>query len=335
MNTNFPIDSLSHRADYSLLREHIKQEGLLAKSPMRSLPYFLAILCGIAFGLWVLTETNHFFLIALGAVFLGFMFAQSAFLGHDIAHKQVFQSSVWQRIIGTLWFSAVFGGSIRWWTKKHDLHHTHPNEIGADPDLGVPLSFSREHLDTFTGIHSLIAHHQRILFFPILSVSRASLFYYSIRDIFHNHDRTAVIEALLLLAHFVLYLSFVFYMLPVASALFFIAAVFWVQSINLGLAFAPNHKGMPLLSRNTPIDFMTHQVMTSRNVHPGVLTDFFYGGLNYQIEHHLFPAMPRRHLRLARTIVKEFCEKRGFAYREVGTIESLYEIYRSFYSLPL
>lgn len=329
MNINSLVDSFT--GNYFLLQKKIDQAGLLSKSPILYIPYFLAIGCGIFFGLWILTETNNFFLVALDAVFLGAVFSQSAFLGHDIAHKQVFRSSVWQHIIGTIWFSAVFGGSMRWWTKKHDLHHSHPNKIGVDPDVGVPLSFSREHLDTFTGIYAFIAHYQRIFFFPILSVARASLFFESAKDFFRNHDRTAAIEASLFLIHFVLYFYFIFYSLSFITALFFIMIVFLVQSINLGLSFAPNHKGMPLLPKDARLDFMTHQVMTSRNISPGVLTDFFYGGLNYQIEHHLFPTMPRCHLRLAHKITKEFCEKRGLTYHEVGPVESLYEIYRSFY----
>lgn len=332
MITNSLVDSSSLATNYALLREKIEQAGLLSKSPAHYLPYFLMIGCGIVFGLWVLTKTHNFFLVAMDAIFLGFLFAQVAFLGHDIAHKQVFRSPAWQRIIGTFWFGGVFGGSMRWWTRKHDLHHTHPNEIGMDPDVGVPLSFSREHRDTFTGIYAFIAHYQRILFFPILSVARASLFFESVRDFFRNHDRTAAVEASLCLIHFVVYFSFVFYILPLATALMFIVIVFWVQSINLGLSFAPNHKGMPLLPKDTALDFMTRQVITARNIHPGTFTDFFYGGLNYQIEHHLFPMMPRHHLQRAHKITKEFCEQGGFTYHEVGPVESLLEIYQSFYT---
>lgn len=331
MNTNSLVNSSSRVAKYSFLREEIEQAGLLLKSPTRYILYFLMIGCGIVFSLWVLTRTDHFFPVVLDAVFLGLLFAQSAFLGHDIAHKQVFRSSVWQNIIGTLWFGAVFGASMRWWTIKHNLHHAHPNKIGVDPDLKVPLSLSRDHLDTFAGIHALIVHYQRIFLFVILSLARASLFYKSIGDFFRNHDRVAVTEGSLFILHFVFYFYFVFYALPFTTALLFIVLVFWVQSINLGFSFAPNHKGMALIPKDTVLDFMTHQVTTARNIRPGVFTDFFTGGLNYQIEHHLFPMLPRYHLRRAHKIIEKFCGKHGFTYHEVKPIESLREIYQSLY----
>ncbi len=318
--------------DYSLLREKVERAGILSKSPLRYVPYFLGILVCIAFGLWVLTQIDNYLLLILDGVFLGLVFAQSAFLGHDIAHKQVFRSPFWQQIIGTFWFSALFGASMRWWTGKHDLHHAHPNELGMDPDAHIPFSFSPEHLATFTGMYRRIADHQRALFPIMLSLARASSWWSSIRDFFQKHDRTAVVEATLFVVHFALYFYFIFYFLPFTAGVFFVLLVFFVQSINLGLAFAPNHKGMPILPNGTSLDFITRQITTARNISPSMFMDFLYGGLNYQIEHHLFPTIPRHNLRRAREIVKEFCGAYHFTYHEVGPLQSLQEIYQSFYS---
>ena len=61
----------------------------------------------------------------------------------------------------------------------------------------------------------------------------------------------------------------------------------------MGCSFAPNHKGMPVLSAGHTLDFLRKQVLTSRNIRGGWFVDILLGGLNYQIEHHLFPSMPR------------------------------------------
>ena len=63
-------------------------------------------------------------------------------------------------------------------------------------------------------------------------------------------------------------------------------------------------------------------MLTSRNVRGGPLVDVALGGLNYQIEHHLFPSMPRHNLRKARPVVKEFCAEHGIAYEETGLVDS-------------
>jgi Fatty acid desaturase len=76
--------------------------------------------------------------------------------------------------------------------------------------------------------------------------------------------------------------------------------------LYLGSVFAPNHKGMPILSRDDDSDFLRRQVLTARNVRGGRLTDLLLGGLNYQIEHHLFPSMPRPSLRRAQPLVHAY-----------------------------
>jgi fatty acid desaturase len=77
--------------------------------------------------------------------------------------------------------------------------------------------------------------------------------------------------------------------------------------VYLGCSFAPNHKGMPILTAKQAADPLLRQVLTSRNVRGGPFVDFVLGGLNSQIEHHLFPSMPRPNLRVAQPVVRRFC----------------------------
>jgi fatty acid desaturase len=63
-------------------------------------------------------------------------------------------------------------------------------------------------------------------------------------------------------------------------------------------------------------------VLTSRNVHGNWLTDFALGGLNYQIEHHLFPSMPRPSLRRAQALVVAFCADLDVPYAQTSLVES-------------
>ena len=317
---------------YPVLREKIEQEGLLVKSPLRYSFRCLIILGGIFLTLFAITQTQNIVIIGVDAVLLGLLFAQGTFIAHDIAHNQVFRSYRLKQIIGTLWFSVLFGASMRWWEKKHDLHHAHPNELGVDPDVQVPLAFSEEHFKHLGKLHAKISRHQRWLFFGILSFARTSLYFGTFADLFKRHDHIALTEAFLIVINLLLYFLFVFHFLSLATALFFLAIVFWSQSMNIGLAFAPNHKGMPLLPKGTKLDFMTRQIMTSRNINPGLCSDFFYGGLNYQIEHHLFPTLPRHNLRRASQITKEFCASQGIDYLEVSPIESIRQIYQGFFS---
>jgi fatty acid desaturase len=93
--------------------------------------------------------------------------------------------------------------------------------------------------------------------------------------------------------------------------------------VYLGCTFAPNHKGMEMLtSDGEQPDFLRRQVLTSRNVRGGHFINTLLGGLNYQIEHHLFPSMPTPNLRRARPIVMQYCAELGVSYTEAGFIDS-------------
>ncbi|GLY90359.1 hypothetical protein Airi02_082880 [Actinoallomurus iriomotensis] len=129
-------------------------------------------------------------------------------------------------------------------------------------------------------------------------------------------------EALLLCAHFGGYLGLLFTVLSPGAAIAFVLAHQALLGLHLGCAFAPNHKGMPMPGPGERWDHLRKQVLTSRNVRGGAVTDWFLGGLNYQIEHHLFPSMPRPHLRRAQPLVREHCRLVGLPYTEEGPIES-------------
>ena len=93
--------------------------------------------------------------------------------------------------------------------------------------------------------------------------------------------------------------------------------------------FATNHKGMPIITEESRSDFFREQVMTSRNVSGHPVTDFWYGGLNYQIEHHLFPTMPRCNLRRAQPIIEAFCREKGVGYHTTSLFASYREGFAS------
>jgi fatty acid desaturase len=106
-----------------------------------------------------------------------------------------------------------------------------------------------------------------------------------------------------------------------------------VFGFYMGCSFAPNHKGMPPLTDEEEKDYLRRQVLTSRNVRGGRFTDWLLGGLNYQIEHHLFPSMPRPNLRRAKPLVERFCAERGVRYAETGLLDSYAQVLRHLHAV--
>ena len=129
----------------------------------------------------------------------------------------------------------------------------------------------------------------------------------SITPILKGRGRANLVEGLLLVAHAVAYVTVLLRVLTPLQAVAFALVQQGLFGLYLGCSFAPNHKGMPTLTQADQLDFLRRQVLTSRNVRGSRLVDFLLGGLNYQIEHHLFPNMPRPNLRHAQPLVREFC----------------------------
>ena len=102
------------------------------------------------------------------------------------------------------------------------------------------------------------------------------------------------------------YITVLVVALPPGKAAAFLGVQMGLFGLLLGGAFAPNHTGMPIVAHNEKIDFLRRQVLMSRNIRGGWPTHFALGGLNYQIEHHLFPSMPRSNLRRAQPIVRDY-----------------------------
>jgi fatty acid desaturase len=267
------------------------------------------------------------------AAFLGVMSTQLGFLGHDAGHGQVFGSRRANRMLGLAVGNGLIGLSYGWWVPKHSAHHAHPNQLGRDPDIGLgPMAAPPVDgpADGPAGgrrrLAGWMAHRQAELFVPLMLLRSAGLYVSGAQDLLRRRDRGAAVEAVLLAAHVVLYLAVVFLVLPPVEAIAFLAVHQAVFSLYLGCSFAPNHKGMPVLDEQCGLGFAGRQVVTARNVTGGRCTSFVLGGLNYQIEHHLFPTMPRPNLVRAQGLVRRFCAESDLGYCEKGPVASLRQI---------
>jgi fatty acid desaturase len=174
----------------------------------------------------------------------------------------------------------------------------------------------------------LLHRYQAYLFFPMLLLEAVSLHVTSVKALTRRAARGRRWERVLLAVHIVGYLTVVFVVLSPVKAVAFMIVQQGLFGVYLGCSFAPNHKGMPVLDAGDRSDFLRRQVLTSRNVRGGWLTDLALGGLNYQIEHHLFPSMPAPNLRRSQEIVEGFCRQRGISYCEASLAGSYVQALR-------
>jgi fatty acid desaturase len=312
---------------YPELREIIKDQGLLDKQPKYYIFKILSTLGLLAFSITLLVVVDNTWLLLANAAFLAFVFSQIGYIGHDAGHRSVLRSTRGNEIIG-LSVSFLIGLSRTWWVTAHNQHHTTPNDLEKDPHtLLPPLAFSQDSALAKSRFMRFIVGYQAFYFVPLLLLEGLGLRLASTQFLLSRRKaKYLLFEPLLLGLHFLAYFGLLFYFLSPWQVLSFFLVHQGLFGLYYGTVFAPNHKGMLILDKDQPLDFLRTQVLTTRNIKPGLFADFWYGGLNYQIEHHLFPLMPRNNFGKARKIIKAFCRRHDVAYYETGTFQSYREI---------
>jgi fatty acid desaturase len=315
-------------ASFRALARQLRAMGLLDRRPGYYTVKITLTVAGFFAGWALFVLAGDSWAALAVAPLVGMMFTQLGFIGHDAGHNQVFGARRRNRLLGLIVANALIGLSFGWWVPKHSAHHAHPNEMGRDPDIGDGIALASPDVpgNRRGPLGSWLARWQAPLFFPLMLLRSGGMHVLGIGRLLRRRDRASAVEASLIMLHAALYLTVVLWVLSPLKALAFVAVQQAVFSLYLGISFASNHKGMPIIGSATAAGFARRQVVTARNIRGGRFTTFMLGGLNYQIEHHLFESMPRPNLRRVQGLVRDFCVATDLGYCEEGFIESFRQI---------
>ena len=307
---------------YAMLTEQVQSEGLMAR---RTGHYWIRIaattaaLAAVVAGAVLLRQS---WLVLLLAAPLALVLTQFAFLGHDGAHRQIFASHRGNEWAARIFAALLTGLSYGWWMGKHNKHHQAPNQRGTDTDIeSTVVSFHEEAAASRRGLLRWATRRQGLWFFPLLLLAGANLHVDSVRSLVTGRrTKRRWVDASLIAVHWAVYAGSLVLLLGPARGAAFFGIHMAAFGLSMGGAFAPNHVGMPIVARETKVDFIRRQVLMSRNISGGWFVDLFMGGLNFQVEHHLFPSMPRPNLRRAQPFVRRFCAEHGIDYTETSLL---------------
>ncbi|TYZ64724.1 hypothetical protein PybrP1_002855 [[Pythium] brassicae (nom. inval.)] len=332
-------------ASYRRLRVKVKGLGLYDASVL-----FYAWKVLSTFGIAVLSmalcyASDHVAVYMVAAMLMGLFYQQSGWLAHDFLHNQVSPNRAVTNLLGCLIGNVWQGFSVQWWKNKHNLHHAVPNLHGAraegfvgDPDIDTMplLAWSKEMArKAFESAHGpFFIRHQAVLYFPLLLFARLSWLAQSFAYVFsafsygvYDPVEFPRAEKLGLVLHYVWQVA-----IPLACGMSALEglAFFLVSQMTCGLllalVFSIGHNGMSVYERASKPDFWQLQVTTTRNIRASLFMDWFTGGLNYQIDHHLFPLVPRHNLPKVNVLVKSLCREFDIPFHETGFWEGIREV---------
>ncbi len=320
----------AHLNGFSELLRQAKDAGLMRRTYGYYWTRFAAAAVALGSVFTGVVLLGDSWLQLLLAAVLGLILAQLGFLGHEASHRQIFRSAAWNDWSGRV-LSAFFAGiSHGWWMNKHSRHHANPNKLDSDPDIrSGAVAFSDEAAAARKGIGARLVRGQGWFFLPLLTLEGLSLHVSSFRHLLARRPvKHRYTELTFMLVRFIGYLAVLFWLLPPGMAFAFVGVQVGVFGFLLGGAFAPNHIAMPLVPREVKVDFLRRQVLMSRNITGGPVVRFLMGGLDLQIEHHLFPGMARPYLRQASELVRRHCAENDIVYTETTLVQSYGQILR-------
>lgn len=327
-----------HVADFRALRQELLRRGLFhtrwqyyAKMAMWYTALFTA---SLYFTIVCTNRTSHI----VGALMMGLFWQQIAGLGHDLGHSGVSHCLDRDYFFGATVGNALTGISTGWWKRSHNTHHVVCNSIEHDPDIQhlpifavSPSIFeypvvSSYHGKTFYMCHlaRCLVSNQHYIFYPVMLVARFNLYIQGWRLILSptggelRYRRT---EAAALLI-FGVWVSSLVLTLPTWAE-----TVGWVLISHattglLHVQIAISHWAMHTYHghgyNDASDEWYITQLRTTMNVLTPPILDWFHIGLQFQIEHHLFPRLPRHNLRTAQKLVRAVCDKHAIHYNEAS-----------------
>lgn len=326
-NYSRKIEPLVGARVYAELRAEVIKAGILDRDYIYySILTFLDV-AGLMLCLLLYFFVTHLVSLLMLTVGIAFFTVRIGGLVHDAGHRGIFSKPLFNDIYGY-----IMGGMIAFgfysWKIKHNAHHAHTNEEDEDPDLNIPFKFLEDEPPPAKGLGRFVHKYQVWLYYPVGSLvsitSRINAFVY------YNGSYSRKVFFLMCFQGLGIFVWFVlpFIIFPLWKAALFVFVVNELTGFYLLNIFAPNHKGMPQIGKGVPFSFLEKQIITSRNIFGHWLTDYVYLGLNYQIEHHLFPACPRRKLKYVRPLALRVCKKYNLPYVEMSIFGSTRFIFR-------
>ncbi len=321
--------STSHRALFHRLKEDLRAQGFFAPTD-----WFwtrkLALWVPLFFGSYAAAVALPFGPLQVLAVLVaGMGILQFGFVGHDAGHLALSDRRWRNDFWGQIGISVICGLSFQHWRFRHNVHHARCQEATRDPDMqfNLLLSVYPDSAAWQTRLGNFFLRIQKWSFWPFTPWYWATLRYDAIRALFVYPQRTNV-DRFFVPLHFLLLLAVPIWLFGWKAALCAYILSSCIGSVLSAAVFVPNHIGMRIVGEGEQLSFLFQQVETSRNVQNPPALDFLFGGLNYQIEHHLFPRVQHDRLRGMGPTVRAFCQKHGISYHQEGMFSALGAVHR-------
>ncbi|XP_004683525.2 PREDICTED: fatty acid desaturase 2-like protein FADS2P1 [Condylura cristata] len=274
---------------------------------------------------------NSWSTIPVISVLLTISQAQSSFLQHDTGHLSVFRKSKWNHLVHKFVMCHLKGLSTNWWNHRHFQHHVKPNIYPKDPDINVgplflvgdlqPIKYGKKKI-------KYIDYEKQHLYFYMVGLPLLMPIYFNLQSMQEMYLRRYWADIVWVSSFYIRY--FITYG-PFYGIFGTIVLIFWIKVLESPwIAYVTQMSHIPMkMSNEENRDWLSTQVLGTCNVEQSFFNDWFTGHLNFQIEHHLFPTMPRHNYHRVAPLVRSLCAKHGLPYVNKPMLKAFGDIARA------
>ncbi|KAM7085280.1 fatty acid desaturase 2-like protein FADS2B isoform 1-T1 [Molossus nigricans] len=257
--------------------------------------------------------------------------AQSSFLQHDTGHLSIFKKSKWNHLMHRFVMCHLKGMSVNWWNHRHFQHHTKPNIYPKDPDIDVgplfligdlqPIKYGKKKI-------KYIDYEKQHLYFYMVGLPLLMPVYFNLQSMQVMYLGRFWGEIAWVSSFYIRYFITFGPFYGIFRTMLLIYLVKFLESPWITYVTQMSHIPMKM-SREENRDWLSTQVLATCNVEQSFFNDWFTGHLNFQIEHHLFPTMPRHNYHKVAPLVRSLCAKHGLQYVNKPMLKAFGDIVRS------
>lgn len=341
-------NATAFQAEYRALRADFEAEGLFDSRKSFYVTVVAISLSLLATGVYCLAFLPNTWVYNLvGCVALALFWQQNGWISHDFLHYSVFDSRVANWV--TPWFMGAVGSGYTyiWWSRKHNTHHAVPNVVDGDPDIDTMpiLAWSERNIERVGPLGAVArfwVRNQALFFIPLLAFARVSWTIQSGMTVFEDamdyakwrrSDKGVTawrfVEAFGQMIYWTWTLSlFIMTQNSVVEGMAWWLLAQLMSGLFLASPFVLNHSGMEIFHEGAAqyVNFFELQLRTGRNINPSLFMNWFTGGLNFQVEHHLYPRMPRHSYPLIKPRIEALCAKWDLPYHSTDFWSGMGEV---------